>query len=168
MLLHETNEIFELHPQNIICATANTSGLGDESGLYIAGTNVQNFSFQNRWDTVMQIEYLPAEEEEKILSKMFPKANKAVVSSVVQVMTSARESFKVGKLSQPLTTRDSIRWLNKLSMWPLPMLTAEYTFLNRMTTEDAMAVAEMIQRVFRLPSKDSTKYVKRSKSRRDF
>ncbi len=162
MLLHETNEIFELHPQNCIVATANTTGMGDDSSLYVAGTNVQNFSFQNRWDTVMQIDYLSPEDEEDILKKMFPAADVGVIKSVVSVMANARESFKGGKLSAPLTTRDSIRWLQKISMWPLPMLTAEYTFLNRMTPEDAMAVAEVIQRVFRLPAKDSTKFVNRS------
>jgi cobaltochelatase CobS len=166
MLLHETNELFELHPQNCITATANTSGMGDDSSLYVAGTNIQNFSFQNRWDTVMQIEYLSPEDEEYILKEMFPKADSSIIKSVVQVMSNARENFKGGKLSQPLTTRDSIRWLQKISAWPLPMMTAEYTFLNRMTPEDAMAVAEIIQRIFRLPKKDSNKYVKRSTSKK--
>jgi len=164
MLLHETNEIFELHPQNCIVATANTSGMGDDSSLYVAGTNVQNFSFQNRWDTVMQIDYLSPEDEEDVLKKLFPKADGSIIKSVVAVMASARESFRGGKLSAPLTTRDSIRWLQKLSMWPLPMMAAEYTFLNRMTTEDAMAVAGVIQRIFRLPKKDSTKFISSSTS----
>lgn len=167
MLLHETNDLFELHPQNTIVATANTSGMGDDTSLYVAGTNVQNFSFQNRWDTVIQVDYLDEEKERKILADMFPKANPPeVIHYVTSVVQAARTEFKAGKLSQPLTTRDSIRWLKKMSGLPLPMLTAEYTFLNRMTTEDALAVAEMIQRVFKLPKNDSTKFVKRDSGRK--
>jgi len=165
MLLHETNEQFELHPQNCIVATANTSGMGDDTSLYIAGTNVQNFSFQNRWDTVLQIDYLDQKDEEEILAKIYPKANTKVVTGVASVMAHARAGFKAGKLTAPLTIRDSIRWLQKMSQWPLPMLTAEYTFLNRMVPEDALAVAEIIQRNFKLPKRDSTKFVKRGEGK---
>lgn len=165
-LMHETSDLFELHPQNIICATANTNGLGDDSGLYIAGTNVQNFSFQNRWDTVMNVDYLSPQEEAEVLKGMFPKAQESVIRSVCAVMDAARTGFKGGTLTTPLTTRDAIRWLQKIENYPLPMRTAEFSFLNRMTPEDAMAVAEMIQRNFKLPKKDSDRYCKRGRQGR--
>lgn len=165
-LMHETSDLFELHPQNIIAATANTTGLGDDSGLYIAGTNVQNFSFQNRWDTVMQIDYLPQEDEEVMLQNMFPQIQADVIRGVASVMANARAGFKNNTLSTPLTTRDAIRWLQKIQLHPAPMRTAEFSFLNRMTVEDAMAVAELISRNFKLPKKDSDKFCKRATKQR--
>lgn len=163
-LMHETSEQFELHPQNIIAATANTTGFGDDTGLYVAGTNVQNFSFQNRWDTVMDMDYLSVEEESEVLKSMFPKVNPALIQSVCAVMAAARNGFKAGTLSSPLTTRDAIRWVTKMSRMPKPMITAEYSFLNRMPAEDAVAVSELIQRFIQIPEGDSDKYCTRGSS----
>lgn len=162
-LMHETHDLFSLHPQNVIVATANTSGMGDDSGLYVAGTNVQNFSFLNRWDTVMQVDYLTRVVEEGMLRGMYPKVHTGVIASVCTVMEAARTAYKANTLTAPLTTRDAIRWLQKISVYPLPMRTAEFSFLNRMPVEDAMAVAEMISRTFTLPNNDSERYCKRSK-----
>lgn len=163
-LLHETNELFSLHPQNRLVATANTSGFGDDSSLYIAGTNIQNFSFLNRWATTIKLDYLSLEEEQQILCSMFPKRDEAVVRGVCAVMAASREAFKNNVLSMPLTTRDAISWMAKLSDHPFPMRSAKYSFLNKMSREDALIVAEYIQRHFKLPERDDFRFVNRNAS----
>lgn len=166
-LMHETNELFELHPQSCIVGTANTNGQGDDSGLYIAGTNVQNFSFLNRWKTTIAVDYLSAQEETEMLQRMFdgqstnPKF-KDIIASCCAVSSTARAGFKAGTLSVPMTTRDVINWLSKLRKLPYPMKTARYSFLNRMSVQDALTIGEYIQRNFKLPDGDDQKYVKRN------
>jgi|694.fasta_scaffold02732_5 cobaltochelatase CobS len=163
-LMHETNQIFELHPQNCIVGTANTTGMGDDSGLYVAGTNVQNFSFLNRWKTVIAIDYISPASEVKVLESMFPAVHvQPFISPVVKVLSAVREAFKAGTVSVPLTTRDGINWLEKLTRVPFPMKSARYSFLDKLPPSDALAVANLIQRHFKLPEKDDKKYLLGSK-----
>lgn len=159
-LMHETNQIFNLHPQNCIVGTANTNGMGDDSSLYVAGTNIQNFSFLNRWKTCIAIDYISPEVEEKVLSSMFtvPHA-KPYIPSVVKVLTAVREAFKAGTCSIPLTTRDGINWMEKISRVPLPMKAARYSFLDKLPKSDALSIAQIIQRYMKLPDKDDKTYL---------
>lgn len=159
-LMHETNQIFNLHPQNCIVGTANTNGMGDDSSLYIAGTNIQNFSFLNRWKTCIAIDYLPPEVEEGVLSAMFTEPHaKTFIPGVVKVLATVREAFKAGTQTVPLTTRDGINWLEKITRVPLPMKAARYSFLDKLPKSDAVAIAAVIQRNFKLPDKDDRTYL---------
>ena len=159
-LMHETNEIFELHPQNCIVGTANTNGFGDESGLYVAGTNIQNFSFLNRWKTVIQIDYISQVNETRVFESMFTEPHaQQYIPQVVKVLAAVREGFKAGTMSMPLTTRDGINWLEKISRVPFPMRAARHSFLDKLPPSDAMAIAGLIQRYFKLPAKDDKRWL---------
>lgn len=157
--LNETSELIKLHNQNVIVATANTNGMGDDSGLYLGGTNVQNFSFLNRWGTTINVDYIPPAQEKEILSGMFSDLPDTTIDSIVKVMDAARKAFKAGSVSIPLTTRDSINWARKLRVSKLPMRTAKYSFLNRMPIQDAMQIAQLIQRSFTLDAGDDRTYL---------
>lgn len=159
-LMHETNQMFELHPQNCIVGTANTNGMGDDSSLYIAGTNIQNFSFLNRWQTVIQIDYISRAAEEQVLRNMFKEKHaQAHIPNVCRVLEAVREAFKNGTMSMPLTTRDGINWMEKIVRLPLPMKAARYSFLDKLPQNDAMAIAQLISRHFKLVDKDDKKYL---------
>lgn len=159
-LMHETNQIFNLHPQNCIVGTANTNGLGDDSSLYVAGTNIQNFSFLNRWKTCIALDYIPAEVEEKVLASMFSEPHaKPFIPGVIKVLSAVREAFKAGTCSVPLTTRDGINWMEKIARVPLPMKAARYSFLDKLPKADALSIAQIIQRNIKLPDKDDKTYL---------
>lgn len=159
-LMHETNEVFELHPQNCIVGTANTNGMGDDSSLYVAGTNIQNFSFLNRWQTVIQVDYISREAEEKVLKGMFTAPHAQVhIPNVCRVLEAVRNGFKNGSMSIPLTTRDGINWMEKITRLPLPMQAARYSFLDKLPTNDAVAIAQIISRCFKLSDRDDKKYL---------
>lgn len=159
-LMHETNELIQLHPQNCIVGTANTNGLGDESSLYMAGTNVQNFSFLNRWSTVITIDYLSKEDERKVLESMFPDAVCApYITPVTQVLAAVRTSFQKGSVSMPLTTRDGINWLTKIKRCGHPMRAARFSFLDKLPKNDALSIANIIARYIKLTPRDDMKYV---------
>ena len=164
-LMHETNQIFNLHPQNCIVGTANTNGMGDDSSLYIAGTNIQNFSFLNRWKTCIQVDYIKPEAEEEVLRSMFTEPHAIpYISGVVKVLASVREAFKSNTISIPLTTRDGINWMEKITRLPYPIQAARYSFLDKLPVPAAMSIAQMIQRHIALPDKDDRKYLSLKKS----
>lgn len=159
-LMHETNQLFVLHPQNCIVGTANTNGLGDESGLYLAGTNIQNFSFLNRWKTCIQIDYISPEIEEEVLKSMFREPHEAVyIPAIVKVLSTVRDAFKAGTVSVPLTTRDGINWLEKIARLPMPMRAARHSFLDKLPKSDAVSIAQVIQRHIKIPEKDDRTYL---------
>lgn len=163
-LMHETGELISLHPQNSIIGTANTHGFGDDSGLYAAGTNIQNFSFLNRWPTVISVDYIPQAAEAQVLKAMFPTCH-AFVGPVTLVLQAVRQGFKVGSISVPLTTRDGINWLAKIQRGILPMRAARFSFLDKLTPKDAMSIANIIARYFKLDARDDVKYVTSAKPR---
>jgi len=67
LLLTDTGEDIAPHADFRLVATANTLGFGSESGLYASGTKVLNFSWLDRWDVVVHIDYLPADQEVHLL-----------------------------------------------------------------------------------------------------
>jgi cobaltochelatase CobS len=165
ILIRDTSEVFSLHPQNVIVATANTTGNGDESGLYMAGTNVQNFSFINRFGTVLTFDYMPKADEINLLSRLFPKfaeSNIKAIENVAEIAHITRTQFASGNLSTPLTHRDTINWVKKMSVMPLPRRAAEYSFLNRMLPSEAVSVATLISSKFSPQPGDTTRFIKQT------
>jgi len=171
--VHETNQLIPLHPQNVIFGTANTKGQGDDSGLYSAGTHHQNFSFLARWKNTVILDYMTEEEEFKMLRLRFPNPADSQpiikdesIKSVCQVLAKARAAFKNGTITQPLTTRDAIHWLEKIIIIRKPMFAAELTFLNRMPERDAASVAENIYVAFDIKADDSQRFKDRASTKR--
>jgi midasin (ATPase involved in ribosome maturation) len=62
------NEKVNPHKGFTIIATANTKGLGDDTGKYI-GTNILNEAFLERFIMILTAKYLSKDDEEKILIK---------------------------------------------------------------------------------------------------
>ena len=63
LLLTDTGEEITPHVEFRLLATANTLGFGSDSGLYASGTNVLNFSWLDRWDVVVLLDFLPDKQE---------------------------------------------------------------------------------------------------------
>lgn len=148
LILEKGEEIIELHPDNIIVATANTAGMGDDSGLYSQGTKMQNFSQINRFSLTIVLDYLPKKDEEAILLKRFPKLGPLEAEAFVQVAKAMRDAFAQADISAPLTTRDLINWAEKYGIWGDPIKAARYCFINRFPIEDMEVVKGLVQRAF--------------------
>lgn len=151
ILIYENGgEIVKLHPSNCVMATANTVGQGDDTGLYTHGTRNQNYAQLNRFGLTIRLDYLPAEEEKKILMRKFKgqdlKPHEA--EAFVKTINKVRDGFANGQLSVPLSTRDLLNWVEKYLFIGNPNLSATYCFLNRMTLEDGEVCKGIIQRAF--------------------
>lgn len=149
LIMEQGEEVVSLHPENTIVATANTAGMGDETGIYSAGTRVQNFSQVNRFSMTIHLDYLDKEEEKKILVGRFDgDVSELEAEHFVNVANKMREAFKEGKLSAPLSTRDVINWTQKYTFWGDPMKAARYCFINRFAQDEQEVIQQIVKRAF--------------------
>lgn len=82
VLLIERDEYVRKHPDCIICATANTRGLGDETGLF-AGTQPQNFAQLNRFHVVVPVEPVKAEHLRIILDGKNLEVDSKILDAII-------------------------------------------------------------------------------------
>jgi len=148
LVLGTGGTLVDLHEDNVIVATANTRGLGDDTGLYSHGTKVQNYSQLNRFGMTIALKYLPPEQEIRMLQTKFPDLKKAESTRLVEVISQVRKTYENGELSVPLSPRDLINWADKFIHLGSPMRAARCCFLNRMPPEDAAVVEGIVQRHF--------------------
>lgn len=154
--LTETNERIKLHPDNIIVATANTNGMGDDTGLY-SGTRIQNAAFMNRFSLTFIKDYLRPDLETKMLAMRFPdimQGDASLVPNAVKFAGIVRDGFKKGEVGMPVSTRDLINYLDLVRIFPVGgdnkvflRECLDYTIANRMTEEDREAIHNMFSRV---------------------
>ena len=105
LLLTDTGEDIAPHPDFRLVATANTLGFGSDSGLYASGTNVLNFSWLDRWDVVVHIDYLPAEQEADLLHARHHTLDPALLKCMVAAAGDLRKAHAAEELTTVVTTR---------------------------------------------------------------
>ena len=71
LTLLDQNRVIRPHPAFRLFATANTVGLGDTTGLY-HGTQQINQGQMDRWNIVATLNYLPHDDEVKIVASKVP------------------------------------------------------------------------------------------------
>ena len=161
LFIPEINQHITMHPDNIIVATANTNGQGDESGMY-AGTRVQNGALMNRFSMTFKKDYLESSLEVRMLSKRFPEVlaqadGADLIPKLVKFANACRQGFKEGDIGVTVSTRDLINFLDLLQYHgisggidseenPALKQSLEYSITNRMTNEDADAVIGIFER----------------------
>ncbi|MBN1421907.1 MAG: AAA family ATPase [Planctomycetes bacterium] len=130
-----------------VCATANTLGRGDATGLY-RGTQVLNAAFLNRF-TILNLGYPPAAEERRILMRR-TGIDAATAERIVKLADLARAAGRDGRgLVSPVSVRNTIDWASFMAEGGL---SAEEAFclaiLEGAVPEDIDPLREMYQRAF--------------------
>ena len=113
LTLLDQNKVLRPHPWFRLFATTNTIGLGDTSGLY-HGTQQINQGQMDRWNIVTSLNYLPHEEEVKIVLSKEKDFNNAegqkTIANMVQVADLTRASFMNGDISTVMSPRTVLTW----------------------------------------------------------
>jgi cobaltochelatase CobS len=142
-----------IRPHNCfrLFATANTVGLGDTTGLY-HGTQQINQGQMDRWNVVTTLNYLPHEEEVKIvLSKATEYDNdegREAISAMVACADLSRSGFINGDISTVMSPRTVITWAENAEIFKDVGLAFRMTFLNKCDETERPIVAEYYQRCF--------------------
>src|SRR3546814_14351489 len=99
LTLLDQNRVIRPHPAFRLFATSNTVGLGDTTGLY-HGTQQINQGQMDRWNIVATLNYLPHEEETKIILAKTPsmrdEQGRKTIDQMVQLHKLTRRGFTKG------------------------------------------------------------------------
>ena len=160
--LLDQNRILSPHPAFRLFATANTIGLGDANGLY-HGVQQINQGQMDRWNIVATLNYLPHQDEKKIILAKAKNFNDdeghKTISSMIQVATLTRNAFINGDLSTVMSPRTVITWAENAEIFHDIGLAFRLTFFNKCDELERQTVAEFYQRCFNeelIPSPSET------------
>lgn len=151
LTLLDQNRVLTPNPWFRLFATSNTIGLGNLAGIY-HGTQRLNHAQMDRWDIVASLNYLPAEEEERIVLAKVPSLDtergRRTVASMVAFAALTREGFRVGDLSTLMSPRAVISWGENLDIFGDVGHALRMTFVNKCDEQEWPIVEEYFQRCF--------------------
>ncbi|MEL6766615.1 MAG: cobaltochelatase subunit CobS [Pseudomonadota bacterium] len=150
LTLLDQNEVIHPHPSFRLFATANTVGLGDTTGLY-HGTQQINQGQMDRWSIVTTLNYLPHDDEVRIVMAKCPAyaGKEKTVSRMVTVADLTRQAFMNGDLSTVMSPRTVIAWAQNAEIFAGDLGFAfRVTFLNKCDELERQLVAEIYQKCF--------------------
>lgn len=142
LLLTDTGEDIAPHPEFRLVATANTLGFGSDSGLYASGTNVLNFSWLDRWDVVVHVDFLPAEQEAGLLHARHPSLKKDLLKCIVAAAGDLRKAHANEELTTVVTTRRLLALCARLERGNDFQRALTVCVLNKMPAEDIKVIRE--------------------------
>jgi len=152
LTLLDQSKVIRPHPAFRLFATTNTIGLGDTSGLY-HGTQQINQGQMDRWSIVATLNYLPHDDEVRIILskvKSFNKteAKRKQIANMVRVADLTRNAFVNGDLSTVMSPRTVIMWAENAELFNDIGFAFRVTFLNKCDELERPMVAEFYQRSF--------------------
>lgn len=149
LTLLDQNKVISAHPFFRLFATANTVGLGDATGLY-HGTQPINQGQMDRWNIVATLNYLPDDEELKVvLAKVKDMGkHKDVLRSMVAMANLTRQGFMQGDLSTVMSPRTVINWAENMIIFGDVHLAFRLTFFNKCDENERHIISEYYQRSF--------------------
>ena len=158
MTLLDQNRVIRPHPAFRLFATANTVGLGDTSGLY-HGTQQINQGQMDRWNIVATLNYLPHDEEVKIVLAKAPEWDtedgRRAISAMVALADLTRSGFINGDISTVMSPRTVMTWAQNAKIFNDIGFAFRVTFLNKCDEVERPIVAEYYQRCFGAELKES-------------
>ncbi len=151
LTLLDQNKVLRPHPAFRLFATTNTIGLGDTTGLY-HGTQQINQGQMDRWNIVATLNYLPHEEEMKIVLAKMPSLDteegRELVSTMIKVAELTRAGFMAGDISTVMSPRTVITWAENAEIFGDVGFAFRVTFVNKCDELERANVAEYYQRCF--------------------
>jgi cobaltochelatase CobS len=151
LTLVDQNKVIRPHKSFRLFATANTVGLGDTTGLY-HGTQQLNQGQLDRWNIVATLNYLPHEDETKIVVAKVPsydtEEGRKTIANMVSLADLTRAGFIAGDISTVMSPRTVITWAENARIFKDVGFAFRLTFLNKCDEVERATVAEYYQRCF--------------------
>ena len=151
LTLLDQNKVIRPHAGFRLFSTANTVGLGDTTGLY-HGTQQINQGQMDRWNIVTTLNYLPHDDELKIVLAKSPsydtEAGRKTVDAMVRLADLTRAGFMNGDISTVMSPRTVMTWADNAKIFNDVAFAFRVTFLNKCDELERPTVAEYYQRCF--------------------
>lgn len=140
------NRIIKPHANFRFCATGNTNGSGDETGLY-QGTNLQNSANYDRFGMVIHKRYMKKQAESLILQNQVGLL-KEDADKMVEFATLVRDAYDGAKISDVISPRTLI-YAAKIGGLRGSFRTGiTLAFTNKLSKVDREVVEGLAQRIF--------------------
>jgi cobaltochelatase CobS len=139
-------EVVEPHPDFRFFATANTIGVGDDTGLY-TGTKILNEATLDRFGIVHRVGYLPEAEEVKVVMDKSGMTDRALARGLVKVAHEVRNGFEMKAVFCTFSTRRLINLAKAIVKLGDIKRGFQVAVLARLRPEDAEYVKGIGQRV---------------------
>lgn len=137
----------EPHPNFRFCATGNTNGIGDETGLY-QGTLMQNAANYSRFRITEEVQYMDKEIETSIIMAR-ADLRKPEAERIVKFANDVRELFRSGKISMTISPREIITAAQLGRAYGGDYTTGlKLAFANRCSRVDKETLSQYLQRTF--------------------
>lgn len=153
LLIPESNELIQPHPDFRVAATGNAVDQGDDAALY-RGIQRMNLAFMVRF-LMLRVDYLGEQEEAIMLNRYFPSLDGVLIEKMVKVANEVRGSFKRGDIEAPISTRTIVDW-GSIMMARHSMLTAnpesevrfalQFVLTDGLKAEDSKAIVGVLER----------------------
>lgn len=140
------NRIIKPHPNFRFCATGNTNGSGDETGLY-QGTNLQNSANYDRFGMVIHKKYMKKPAESQILQNQVG-LTKEDADKLVEFATLVRDAYDGAKISDVISPRTLIYSAKIGVMRGSFRQGITLSFINKLSKIDREVVDGLAQRIF--------------------
>ena len=151
LTLLDQNRVIRPHSAFRLFSTATTVGLGDTTGLY-HGTQQINQGQMDRWNIVATLNYLPHDDEMKIVLAKSPsydnEAGRKIVDAMVRLADLTRAGFVNGDISTVMSPRTVMTWAENAKIFNDTAFAFRLTFLNKCDELERPTVAEYYQRCF--------------------
>jgi cobaltochelatase CobS len=151
LTLLDQSRVMRPHPYFRLFSTTNTVGLGDTTGLY-HGTQQINQGQMDRWNIVATLNYLPHEDEVRIVLAKVPeydnKDGRKKINAMVELAALTRQGFVNGDLSTVMSPRTVITWAENANIFNDIAFAFRLTFVNKCDEVERPIVAEYYQRCF--------------------
>lgn len=140
------NRIIKPHPNFRFCATGNTNGSGDDTGLY-QGTNIQNAANYDRFGVVIHKQYMKKAAESQILQNKVGLV-KEDADKMVDFATLVRDAYDGAKICDVISPRTLI-YASKIGIKRGSFRQGiELSFVNKLSKVDREVVGALAQRIF--------------------
>jgi cobaltochelatase CobS len=157
LLTEDAGRLIRPHEYNRMVATANTQGQGDEFGLY-QGARVQSQAFLDRFQCWVEVGYLNATDEKKLVQARVPSLAEDMVDRLIKYVREHREAFKQAAILKPLSPRGVISTAEAIAFFTslhpkakegeAVRMAIEATVLGSVTHADAAKINELVDRTF--------------------
>ena len=151
LTLLDQNTVIRPHPAFRLFATANTIGLGDMTGLY-HGSQQINQAQLDRWNILVTLNYLPANDEAAIMVAKYPDMDntegKEEIADMVKMANLTRQGFINGDISTLMSPRTVLSWIENARIFDDRELAFRLSFMNKCDETERPTIAEYYQRCF--------------------
>lgn len=147
-ILENGGERITAHPDFRVIATANTTGAGDETGLF-ASTRALSAADRQRFSIWIKLDYMDPVKECEMVQRRFPKITMPELRRWHQVVRAIRERHKAGEFEESISPREIINLVEKYLFVGTAMEAARMCLIDRLSNPAAaMAVEELVRAAF--------------------